>query len=27
VSSFGVDHDGEVYIVELTGAIYQLVPR
>jgi len=27
ISSFGVDHDGEVYIVELTGAIYQLVPR
>ncbi|MDQ3363976.1 MAG: PQQ-dependent sugar dehydrogenase [Myxococcota bacterium] len=27
VSSFGVDHDGEVYIVELTGTIYQLVPR
>jgi hypothetical protein len=27
VSSFGVDHDGELYIVLLTGAIYQLVPR
>ena len=27
VSSFGVDHDGELYIVELTGTIYQLVPR
>jgi glucose/arabinose dehydrogenase len=27
ISSFGVDHDGELYIVELTGAIYQLVPR
>jgi glucose/arabinose dehydrogenase len=27
VSSFGVDHDGEVYIVELTGAIYKLAPR
>ncbi|MBS1120996.1 MAG: hypothetical protein H6Q90_3224 [Deltaproteobacteria bacterium] len=27
VSSFGVDHDGELYIVELTGAIYQLVPK
>jgi len=27
VSSFGVDADGELYIVELTGAIYQLVPR
>ncbi len=26
VSSFGVDHDGELYIVELTGSIYQLVP-
>jgi hypothetical protein len=26
ISSFGVDHDGELYIVELTGAIYQLVP-
>lgn len=27
VSSFGVDHDGELYLVELTGAIYQLVPK
>ena len=27
VSSFGTDADGELYIVELTGAIYQLVPR
>jgi hypothetical protein len=27
ISSFGVDADGEVYIVELTGAIYQLAPR
>jgi len=27
VSSFGVDHDGELYIVELTGEIYQLVRR
>lgn len=27
VSSFGVDHDGELYIVLLTGAIYQFVPR
>jgi hypothetical protein len=27
ISSFGVDHDGELYIVELTGVIYQLVPR
>jgi glucose/arabinose dehydrogenase len=26
VSSFGVDHDGELYIVELTGSIYKLVP-
>jgi glucose/arabinose dehydrogenase len=26
ISSFGVDADGEVYLVELTGAIYQLVP-
>jgi glucose/arabinose dehydrogenase len=27
VSSFGVDHDGELYVVELTGAIYKLVPK
>jgi glucose/arabinose dehydrogenase len=27
VSSFGVDADGEVYIVELTGTIYELVRR
>ena len=27
ISSFGVDHDGELYIVELTGDIYQLVPK
>lgn len=27
ISSFGVDADGELYIVELTGAIYELVPR
>ena len=27
VSSFGVDADGELYIVELTGGIYELVPR
>ncbi|HEY5921534.1 MAG TPA: PQQ-dependent sugar dehydrogenase [Kofleriaceae bacterium] len=27
ISSFGVDHDGELYIVELTGSIYQLVPK
>ena len=27
VSSFGVDHDGEVYIVLLTGDIYKLAPR
>lgn len=26
ISSFGVDHDGELYIVELTGAIYRFVP-
>jgi hypothetical protein len=26
VSSFGTDHDGELYIVELTGSIYKLVP-
>lgn len=26
ISSFGVDHDGELYVVELTGAIYRLVP-
>ncbi|MBA3465489.1 MAG: PQQ-dependent sugar dehydrogenase [Deltaproteobacteria bacterium] len=27
VSSFGVDHDGELYVVELTGKIYKLAPR
>jgi glucose/arabinose dehydrogenase len=27
ISSFGVDHDGELYIVELTGVIYKLVPK
>ena len=27
ISSFGVDHDGELYIVELTGSIYQIVPK
>jgi glucose/arabinose dehydrogenase len=27
ISSFGVDPDGELYIVELTGSIYKLVPR
>jgi glucose/arabinose dehydrogenase len=27
VSSFGTDADGELYIVELTGTIYELVPR
>jgi len=27
VSSFGVDADGELYIVELTGKIYRLSPR
>ena len=26
VSSFGTDADGELYIVELTGSIYELVP-
>ncbi|MBL0214628.1 MAG: PQQ-dependent sugar dehydrogenase [Myxococcales bacterium] len=27
VSSFGVDADGELYIVELTGSIYRLAPK
>jgi len=27
ISSFGVDHDGELYIVLLTGTIYQLAPK
>ena len=27
ISSFGLDHDGELYIVTLTGSIYQLVPK
>jgi glucose/arabinose dehydrogenase len=27
ISSFGVDHDGELYIVKLTGEILRLVPR
>ena len=27
ISSFGVDADGEVYLVELTGSIYKLVPK
>ena len=27
ISSFGVDHDGELYIVELTGSIYKLVAK
>ncbi len=27
ISSFGVDHDGELYIVKLTGQIYKLVPK
>jgi len=27
ISSFGVDADGEVYIVTLTGSIFELVPR
>jgi len=26
ISSFGTDTDGELYVVELTGSIYQLVP-
>ena len=26
ISSFGVDSDGEVYVVELSGSIYKLVP-
>ncbi|NVB78530.1 MAG: glucose dehydrogenase [Kofleriaceae bacterium] len=26
ISSFGTDPDGELYVVELTGSIYQLVP-
>ncbi|HEY1551433.1 MAG TPA: PQQ-dependent sugar dehydrogenase, partial [Kofleriaceae bacterium] len=26
ISSFGTDKDGEIYIVELTGSIYKLVP-
>jgi glucose/arabinose dehydrogenase len=27
IASFGVDHDGELYIVKLTGVIYRLSPR
>jgi glucose/arabinose dehydrogenase len=27
ISSFGVDHEGELYIVKLTGQIYKLVPK
>jgi hypothetical protein len=27
ISSFGVDHEGELYVVLLTGAIYKLVPK
>jgi glucose/arabinose dehydrogenase len=27
ISSFGVDHDGEMYIVELTGSIFKLVRK
>ena len=27
ISSFGVDHDGELYIVLLTGSIYRLGPK
>ena len=26
VSSFGVDHAGEVYLVTLTGTLFELVP-
>jgi glucose/arabinose dehydrogenase len=26
VSSFGVDHDGEIYLVTLTGGVFKLVP-
>ncbi|MDX2088995.1 MAG: PQQ-dependent sugar dehydrogenase [Kofleriaceae bacterium] len=26
VSSFGVDHDGEVYLVTLTGGVFKLIP-
>ena len=27
ISSFGVDADGEIYIVTLTGSVFQLVPK
>jgi hypothetical protein len=27
ISSFGVDHDGEVYILKLTGSVFKLVPK
>jgi glucose/arabinose dehydrogenase len=27
ISSFGVDHDGELYVVTLTGSIYKLAPK
>jgi glucose/arabinose dehydrogenase len=27
ISSFGTDHDGELYIVTLTGGLYKLAPR
>ena len=27
ISSFGVDADGEIYIVTLTGSVYQIVPK
>jgi hypothetical protein len=27
VSSFGVDHDGEVYVMSLRGQIWKLVPK
>jgi len=26
ISSFGIDHDGELYLVKLTGQVYKLVP-
>jgi hypothetical protein len=26
LSSFGVDAEGEVYIIELSGSVYQIVP-
>jgi glucose/arabinose dehydrogenase len=27
ISTFGVDHDGELYLVKLSGVIYQLAPK